>query len=164
MPAAQIGNELEDKTDESSFVAFVADSKPAFTPPPETPDALPSFLGPQSGADQPRQLESAPGATSAAITRSADVPMRGGLVATLGRALRRAHAAVLRAVLSTIKCDAAYRLWGMPYQERGIVGVIVYDTFGFHIPAEHIGGRWRRRTNVGYISNMAVAPGCRRCV
>lgn len=72
---------------------------------------------------------------------------------------------LLHLLMASLQWQAALPAWGTTHAERGILGAVVFDTFGFHIPAERMtNGRWRRRTNVGYISNMAVAPAARRCV
>lgn len=71
---------------------------------------------------------------------------------------------VLRIFLRVLGGEGALEYWGVPHTERGIVGSVVFDTLGFHIPllwSAELG--WERRRNVGYISNLAVAPGARRC-
>lgn len=71
-----------------------------------------------------------------------------------------------RALLQALEWEGAEENWGVPYQERGIVGAVVYDTLGMHLPAKRmrVGTKWiwKRRTNIAYISNLAVAPGARR--
>ena len=79
--------------------------------------------------------------------------------------MRQLQHQLLELVLTALKWQAAAQCWGVTYQQRGLVGAVVFDTFGYHVPAERMpNGLWRRRTNVGYVSNMAVAPGARRCV
>eukprot|EP00892_Ulva_mutabilis_P004831 jgi/Ulvmu1/271/UM001_0275.1 len=70
---------------------------------------------------------------------------------------------MLRGLLRVLGGEDALDWWGIPHTERGILGAVVFDTLGFHIPglwSAETG--WERRRNVGYISNLAVAPGARR--
>lgn len=70
---------------------------------------------------------------------------------------------LLGAILKALGGEGALDFWGVPHTERGILGAIAFDTLGFHIPglwSSETG--WQRRRNIGYISNLAVAPGARR--
>lgn len=70
---------------------------------------------------------------------------------------------LLKKVLTVLGGKEALTFWGVPHTERGILGTVVFDTLGFHIPGIwSVETGWRRRRNVGYISNLAVAPGARR--
>ena len=68
----------------------------------------------------------------------------------------------VRLALWALNREKVGECWGVSYQQRGVLGTVVYDTFGFHIPGKFQDGCWHRRRNIGYISNLAVVPGARR--
>lgn len=70
---------------------------------------------------------------------------------------------MLRTLLKLLGGEKALDYWGVPHTERGMLGAVVFDTLGFHIPGIWSADKgWERRRNIGYISNLAVAPGARR--
>lgn len=69
---------------------------------------------------------------------------------------------LVRLALWAANREQVAECWGISYQQRGMLGTVVYDTFGYHIPARYQDGYWQRRRNIGYISNLSVAPGARR--
>lgn len=81
-----------------------------------------------------------------------------------GLQMKAAQNACMRGLLAAMEWDEAWGAWGVPIQERGIIGTACVDTLGYHVASDFSDGKWSRRENVAYISNMAVAPGCRRCV
>jgi hypothetical protein len=70
---------------------------------------------------------------------------------------------LVRLALWAANQEQVAECWGVSHQQRGMLGTVVYDTFGYHIPSRFQEGSWYRRRNIGYISNLAVAPGARRC-
>ena len=160
----QVGAEESAKTGTGEYACFIAEgstsqhASTAHNAQQQDEPALTSPLGQLASASIARHSFTAVpqspdlARVAAAALHSLSVP-----VATLQMRL-------LRLLMTSLGWGAAVPAWGTTHQERGILGAVVFDTFGFHIPAERMcNGRWRRRTNVGYISNMAVAPSARRC-
>jgi hypothetical protein len=165
--ALQIGED-EARTSRARFVCFVADLCPDWVPevtsPPPQATPLPTLKQkpvtqhwqhhPQLPplATVAREVSSSIGAASLAVAHACVVHVLA------------VQQVMLRSFLVALKWEAALENWGVAYQQRGIVGAVVFDTLGYHVPAEYLSnGCWRRRTNVGYLSNVAVAPGSRRC-
>lgn len=83
--------------------------------------------------------------------------------ASHGQSQKSVPQAMLRTLLKLLGGEQALEFWGVPHTERGMLGAVVFDTLGFHIPGVWSADTgWERRRNIGYISNLAVAPGARR--
>jgi hypothetical protein len=166
----QVGEAEAEKSNNGCYVCFVADMRPDW-------DASDAVSTSSSERREPRVAQrplldgpstSAQLQTAVSIPRSFMHALDFGAIAlalarSMARPLRFVQARALEVLLGLMDWQDALTCWGVSHQQRGIVGAVVFDTFGFHIPAERMAnGQWRRRTNVGYISNMAVAPGSRR--
>lgn len=120
------------------FCCFVADSQPEWT----LHNLPEQFSATISGSDSQLTGAAKDGANNSA---SLEAPMW------------------VRLLFRLLNCQHVADCWGVSYKQRGMLGTIVYDTFGYHIPGDFQDGRWYRRRNIGYISNLAVVPGARRC-
>ena len=73
---------------------------------------------------------------------------------------------ILLSALNAIEMPEARDRWGVPHATRGIVGAVVFDTLGQHIPMQRVVigglGQWQRRSDVGYISNLCVSRDAQR--
>lgn len=80
--------------------------------------------------------------------------------------LERASDNMLHALLDFIEMPEAYDTWGMRFDDRGIVGAVVFDCLGEHLPQRKslVDGvwTWEKRSEVAYVSNLCVAPSMQR--
>jgi hypothetical protein len=141
----QVGKEEEHRSKEGFFVTFVADLKPEWAPADVAPAPIAASRPLPSQAPQ-------------------QIPSMRYVATAISTVFRRVRNALLKLVLAAVNCPEATAAWGISHAERGLVGVIVFDTLAFHVPAVWLGkNKWQRRHNIAYISNVAIAPGCRRC-
>jgi hypothetical protein len=157
----QVGKEEEEqRTKKGFFVTFVADLRPGWTPADSQPSTTPQTLA--IGTRPLCQRDSGLAHSASPQSPLPQHPLY--LVSTtVARLFHQAHTALLKLILAAVNCSEAADAWGVSHKERGIVGVIVFDTLAYHVPAMWLGkNMWQRRHNVAYISNVAIVPGCRR--